>query len=195
MGASTPYEAFENFRTPLQTALSCVHRKAHMWALMGSNGYSPGKEHALAPNRGEPVDLPGQRRIKLISLFTYRIELAGRESDLWKVRTSAYRHALEDQAGQEIIAYHWHPSQGSVYNFPHLHIGTGIGASLGDVHKFHIPTGRVALEDVLRLVIREFGVEAQRPDWEQVLWETQTDHEAGRTWHGLGPLSPPPKDT
>jgi hypothetical protein len=26
---------------------------------------------------------------------------------------------------------------------PHLHIGTGVGASLGSVHKYHFPTGRV----------------------------------------------------
>lgn len=154
---------------------------AHLWAL-GSNGHAPGQTHAVVPNAGETVDLAGKRRLGLASQFYYRVEKAEGESGPWKVTTEAYQHALEDEDGREIIAYHWHPERGSAYNYPHLHIGTGIGASLGEIHKRHFPTGRVSLEDVLRLVIKEFGAEPARADWEEVLEETQATYEVRRTW-------------
>lgn len=192
MAGQTPYEAFDNFRGPLQKALSTINQEAHLWAL-GTNGYSPGQEHALVPNAGEVVELTTttSRRMGLSYLFTYRVERAEGERGPWKVRTTAYFHALEDETSQEIIAYHWHPRLGSNFSFPHLHIGTGIGAALGEVHKYHIPTGRVALEDVLRLAITEFGVTPQRADWEDVLSEGRAAYEAWRSWHGSGPGSGP----
>ena len=88
------------------------------------------------------------------------------------------------EAGREIVAYQWHPEQVSI-DFPQLHIGTGVGASLGSVHKYHFPTGRVSLEDVLRLAIREFQVEPVRAGCEEVLGETQAAYEAWRTWPRL----------
>jgi hypothetical protein len=190
LAGESPYEAFDNFRSPLQRAISCVNREAHLWAL-GSNGYAPGQTHALTPDAGEPVDLAGEPRFRLAFLFTYRIEKAEGEHGPWKVTTKAYFHALETEDGQEIIAYHWHPEQGSAYNFPHLHIGAGVGASLGDIHKYHFPTGRIALEDVLRLAIKEFGVVPWRSDWEEVLEQTQSIYEARRTWHGSIPAGAP----
>lgn len=189
MAGENPHEAFDNFRAPLQRALSCVNEEAHLWAL-GTNGYAPGQDHALVPDRGDPVRLAGRRQLRLVSLFAYRVEKAEGERGPWKVVTVAYSHALETRTGQEIIAYHWHPEQGSAYNFPHLHIGTGVGASLGEVHKYHFPTGRIALEDVLRLAVKEFGVEPQRADWEEILGETQAVYETWRTWHGSGPATP-----
>lgn len=181
MAGEDPYEAFTNFREPLQKALSCIKKEAHVWAL-NSNGYSPGQQHALVPNRGDPVKLSGARDISLTAFFAYRIENVEGEQGPWRAKTVAYFHALEDSRGQEIIAYHWHPAQGSPVNFPHLHIGRGIGADLGEIHKYHIPTGRIALEELVRLAINEFGVEAQRADWREVIDETQARFERGRTW-------------
>ena len=181
MAGETPHKAFNNFRGPLQRAISCVNSEAHLWAL-GSNGYAPGQTHAVIPDAGEVVRLAGRRSLRLTCQFSYRIEKAEGEHGPWKVTTEAYQHALEDEDGKEIIAYHWHPERGSAYNFPHLHIGTGVGASLGSIHKHHFPTGRVSLEDVLRLAIKEFGATPARADWEGVLEETQAIYEALRTW-------------
>ena len=189
MAGENPHEAFDNFRQPLQRALSCVNADAHLWALVGSNGYSPGQEHTLVPNRGEPVKLSSERNLSLMSSFVYRVVEAESERGPWKVQTTAYRHALEDGNALEIIAYHWHPSQGSAYNFPHLHIGTGIGASLSDVHKYHVPTGRIAFEDVLRFAIRDLDVQPVRDAWEEVFDETRGRFETWRTWSGSGPQS------
>lgn len=157
-----------------------------MWAL-GSNGYDPGREHLLLPDQGEPVKLAGPRSLGLLSRFEYRVVRAEGKRGPWKVQTTGYSHTLEDEAGQEIITYQWHPGGSSAINFPHLHIERGIGASLGEVHKYHIPTGRVSFEDVLKLAIREFKVEPQRDDWPEILHATQAAFEAWRTWGGSGP--------
>jgi hypothetical protein len=125
--------------------------------------------------RPSPLDCPLCRRYSVQrlseALFFYRVEETEGERGPWKVSTLAYYHSLGDEAGREIVAYQWHPEQVSI-DFPQLHIGTGVGASLGSVHKYHFPTGRGSLEDVLRLAIREFQVEPVRADWEEVLGET-----------------------
>jgi hypothetical protein len=154
---------------------------------LGSNGYGPGQEHALVSDAGEPVRLSTDQDLSLTYLFRYRIVRAEGERGPWRVTTAAYYHALEDGASREIIAYHWHPGQGSAFDFPHLHMGVGIGASLGEVHKHHIPTERIAFEDVLRFAVRDLGARPARDDWEEILDETQAAFEVWRTWHGSGP--------
>lgn len=80
--------------------------------------------------------------------------------------------------GSEVIAYHWHAASGGDVAFPHVHIG--IGATGGDTrmlagrfHKAHFPTGVIAIEDVIRLAITEFGARPRRPNWETVLDTTR----------------------
>lgn len=179
MAGRNPYEAFDNFRGPLQKAISCVNVSAHLWAF-GSDGHSPGGDHAMVPDLSRPVDLAGERPLKFRCLFAYRVEEAEGERGPWKVTTVAYYHTLEDGTGREIVAYHWHP--GTPPDFPHLHIGPGTGADIGGINKYHFPTGRVSLEGVLRLAIEEFGVTPARADWKTVLRSTEARYEAYRTW-------------
>mgnify|MGYP001271409931 FL=1 len=40
--------------------------------------------------------------------------------------------------------------------------------------KLHIPTGRVSIEAVIRMLITEFGVRPLREDWEKRLNETES---------------------
>lgn len=181
MAGDTPYEAFENFRKPLQRALSCVNRQAHLWAL-SSKGYEPEQDHALVPDAGEPVRLSSEQGLFISSFFAYRVIEAEGGRGPWKVETRAYFHALQGEEGQEIIAYHWHPGEQKAISFPHLHIERGIGADLGEVHKYHFPTGQISLEGVLDLAIREFSIEPQREDWQEVLHETQTAFEEWSSW-------------
>jgi hypothetical protein len=66
-----------------------------------------------------------------------------------------------------LSAYHWHPAGRSPIVLPHLHLG-------GDVARpkfttVHLPTGRIALEEVLRFAITELDVRPLRGDWATVL--------------------------
>jgi hypothetical protein len=82
---------------------------------------------------------------------------------------AGYYYALRELEGSEIVAYHWHPGRRSPIDFPHLHLGAGSGIGREELQKAHVPTGRVDLEDVLLMAIREFGVRPRREDWARIL--------------------------
>jgi hypothetical protein len=97
----------------------------------------------------------------------------------------SYMYTLEDEDGHEIIGYHWHPEGESDFRRPHLHLG--YGAEIGRVEledtKAHIPTGRVALEDFIELLIRAFRIEERRDDWGQILQASaETFRKYGKWW-------------
>jgi crotonobetainyl-CoA:carnitine CoA-transferase CaiB-like acyl-CoA transferase len=46
----------------------------------------------------------------------------------------------------------------------------------------HFPTGRVSVEEFLRLVIETFDVKTRRKDWQTVLQQTQAAFARWRTW-------------
>jgi hypothetical protein len=154
---------------------------------LSTDGYTPDLEHSLSPDKGEPVRLAGDNNLYISTILRYCVVQAEGERGPWKVETTAYYHALETQDAKEIVSFQWHPAQASTFTFPHLHLEAGIGANLGILEKTHIPTGRIALEDVLRFAILELGVEPQREGWAEILGETQGRFEEWRTWHGSGP--------
>jgi len=61
--------------------------------------------------------------------------------------------------------------------YPHFHLYEGAGIDEHGVQQAHCPTGRVAVEDVLRLVIEEFAIEPLREDWNEVLTQRQSPFE------------------
>ena len=190
MAGRTPAEAVQNFLGPLQQAISCVTKTV----LNVSGGYSPredGEPHTLVLGDGSPDRLGSNPPLFLTVALHYHIVEASGKRGPWKVSIAAYWYSLDDEQGQEILAFHWHPRGRSSVTSPHLHIGPGAGVQYPRLRGAHIPTGRVALEDVLRLAIRELGVEPLRRDWADVLDRTQRAFEQWRTWpapdHPLGP--------
>lgn len=142
-----------------------------MWAVVGTNGYSPGQTHALVPNLGHPVKLRGSIGLSLVTRTWYRVVRGEDDRSLWKVAPIAYSHRLETADEREIVSYHWHPGEESRIVHPHMHLGAGIGADLGMLDKTHIPTGEIRLEDLIRFAIQELGAEPQREEWPQILPE------------------------
>ncbi|MGH2367430.1 MAG: hypothetical protein ACRDI2_04460 [Chloroflexota bacterium] len=126
--------------------------------------------------------LKGAPRLTLRVMQRYRIMPYPDQPDEWKVSTAAYLYALETADGHEVLSYHWQPEEAGEVIYPHLHLGPA-GATGGLLHrKLHLPTGRIALEDVLRLAITQMGVEPARRDWAKVLDETQARFEVAQTW-------------
>ncbi len=97
------------------------------------------------------------------------------------MRSTYYAYEILDVEEAEILTYHWHPAGVSSVTRPHLHLSAKIGAvpaaTLGQapaqvrLSDMHILTGRVLLEDVVRLLITEFKVNSLRDDWNEVLAE------------------------
>jgi hypothetical protein len=124
---------------------------------------------------GPPARLRGERILLLNVTQHYRIVEAEGDRGPWKVQTAGYDYEVLNEDGSEFLIYHWHPDGISPEVRPHLHIG-------GAHRKTHIPTGRVAMEDVVRMCLRDLGTEPQRGDWAEVLEESQAAFETWRTW-------------
>jgi hypothetical protein len=166
----TSAEAVHRFIEPLQRALSCVTDAV----IHVSRGYFPRDEPHGAELSQNPAVLrtSGPNSIYLFVTTSYVIEHTdGREP--WRVRIAGHTFALDDSSYREILAYHWHPLGVSAVTTPHLHLGPGALLGRDDLMMAHLPTGAVALADVVRLAIMDFGVVPRRDDWAKVLQESR----------------------
>jgi hypothetical protein len=83
------------------------------------------------------------------------------------LRIAASRSTLFVQGtGREILAHHVH---GGPFGEGHYHIGQGAGDLIAPLHKLHLPAEHTDLSDLLRMLIRDFGLPPQRGDWERIL--------------------------
>ncbi|HEV2786686.1 MAG TPA: hypothetical protein VGV67_09885 [Solirubrobacteraceae bacterium] len=164
----------------MQLAISCVSPSV----LQVAGGYAPSAQpHALVLGDGDFQPLRGESKLSLSVGQQYRIVEADDARGPWKVQTVAYAYVLQAD-DQELIAFHWNPTGAGSVTRPHLHLGPAAGCAYPALARAHVPTGRIALEDVLRLAIEEFGVEPLRDDWSELLETTQSGYEEWRTWSG-----------
>jgi hypothetical protein len=167
----TPPEAREAFLAPLRRSLSCI-TDAQLFVAPKL----PGQVEALALSadpllvRSAPLG-----DIQFVLGHQYRII----EDDLygWRVSTAAYRYDLLDGSGKELIAWHWHPDGSSSMVKPHLHMSGGPVPK-----KAHVPTGRVTIESVLRLLLTDLEVSPRRTDFHDVLDVSEGPHLQYRSW-------------
>lgn len=80
-----------------------------------------------------------------------------------KVSTTSYVHTLaeDDQISQEFAGWHWHPANTPSMEIPHLHIGRRsdwIAHPVYSFPKLHMPTARVAFEEILLFAFRDLKV-------------------------------------
>ncbi len=163
----------------MQRVLSCVTDAR----LLVSRGKQPGDVEALALSE-DPLRLTSARigPVQFALGHQFRLVQDGRKS--WHVSTTAYRYHLLDESGGELIGWHWHPdSLGDLRlrGHPHLHVPAG---SID--RRVHVPTGRVSIESVLRLLLIDLGIPA-RPahvaDFARVLEECEAPFIQHRRWH------------
>jgi hypothetical protein len=181
LAGASPKQAVENFLRPLQRALSCVTAAV----IDRQGGYDLRVTYALTVNGGEPVRLARVNRPADIAIRIaqqYRIVHAEGDRGPLKVQTVAYMYTLEAADGREVFGYHWHPGSRSPFSFPHLHLEAGAMLGRPELLRAHLPTGRVSVEEFLRLVIDSFDVRARRRDWCAVLQQTQAAFSKWRTW-------------
>jgi hypothetical protein len=100
----------------------------------------------------------------------------------WKVRTAGYQYELL-RGADEFLRFEWHPDSRSHATFPDLHVGGAAcqdGASL--LSRTHLPTGRITLEQIVRLAIEELDVHPLRGDWQEILAASDEAFRQWRTW-------------
>ncbi len=166
MPAASPSEAAELHRANVARALSCVAR-SHV--VSGGAHLAPTQPRAIVLNDGDEVLLRASAPIGISVAEQFAlIETA----DGWSARVLAYFYVLA-QDRSEIMSYHWHPTGPSSVRTPHLHVGAEIRVGERWLPKIHIPTGPIALQDLLILAIEELGVEPIRDDWRLILDQTR----------------------
>lgn len=94
------------------------------------------------------------------------------DNDEYRCSTNAYHYTLSDEHHAEMVSWHWHPDTSPA---PHVHV-PALDSS------FHIPSGRVAFERVVRFLIEDIGVVPARDDWDEVLAEQEARHRKWRKW-------------
>jgi hypothetical protein len=171
LAGRSSYAAAKSFHDAIQLALSCVTRDVCVF-----RSHPQGYEILTFD---EEAKLSGPWTMAMA--IAYRaIEIQGNRGP-WKISTAKYRYELFAD-NKSIVAYDWHP--GRERDAPHLHVDCGIKSPYFH-HKVHLPTGRVSLEEVLRMAIEDLDVKPRRSDWDAVLRRTQARYEKFRTWPGL----------
>lgn len=126
----------------------------------------------------DPIRLIRDEPRPLALSLGQRFTVIKRDGD-FKVRTLAYAYRLSNDDSAELVSFHWHPPPLGLGPDvgPHLHVkGAGLSS-----HN-HIPTGRVSVESVLRMALRELHVRPLRDDWSAVLHEVEQPFLRRRTW-------------
>ena len=118
----------------------------------------------------------GKSRLSIALNQTYDIVPAEGERGQFKVSTRSYIYALYNKNG-EVVSFHYHPDQTPEVDFCHMHF-----RRTPEFKRVHFPTGRVAIEEVVAMVIRDFGVKPRRADYQQVLRSGLEKFRDWRTW-------------
>ncbi len=159
MQGSSPAEALNAYLSILHRVLSCVTREVLQVA-----SYQPADTpQSLFLNGFEQARLQSGQ-LPLALRIAQQFQLARLDdvprSERWRVTITEYHYAVEvpEPAGDEILAFHWHPERRVIadrrlVSWPHLHIGDGELRRMHLTHRKHIPTQRVAMEDVLEFII------------------------------------------
>jgi hypothetical protein len=183
--AREPREAGRRFLTSLGRVTECVTAQ-RLFVL--PEGYSqPGEISVVAFGpEGDPVRLSaksgGQSGLMLDVRHWYTV-VAAETPDAepgWRVTTLGYEYRVLDRREREILAYHWDPRTNRGPRYPHLHVSAEAtvyrdAETLERLHldRRHMPTGRVALESVVRLLIAEFGIAYRFRNWSSRLAGTE----------------------
>jgi hypothetical protein len=103
----------------------------------------------------------------------------------YRVKTEAYTYEIEDEKSHhELFAFHWEPTApNSKITIPHMHLGFALKDSgLRIDNKAHMPTGRVAIEDVVSFLMLELKVAPLDPKWGQIVQEKRAAFMANKSW-------------
>lgn len=181
MAGKNVKEAVNNYRNPLKEAVNCVTDPILLFSARG--GYEVEEEYSLTLREGDPVRLAGMGIAISISQYFRPVRDDRKDYGPFRVRTTAYYYTVEDVSGDEILAYHWHPdTPNSKTVHPHVQLEYGAKVGRPELAGSHIPTGRVTVEDFVRLLIELFGVLPRRPDWRDVLGHTKGRFDLYKSW-------------
>jgi hypothetical protein len=167
----SPHEALDNFLSPIQRAISCVSKDV----VRHAGDYELNTPCAIQVGKQGTIKLKGGKLYLTVQL-NYEIINDPDEQGGYKINTTAYSYSIRDRHENEILRYDWHPHIEQI-PYPHVHMEDST------LKKHHLPTSRIALEQVLRLIITQFDVKPKRKDWSAVLTRGLRAFEDHCSWH------------
>jgi hypothetical protein len=173
-----PKEAVENYASPIRETLACVTD-----AILGYRGgvYVSPKNHTLC-FVSAPVGRLFGTGLSLFFSQNYSVCQSSSGDQEWKVRTEGYIYRIDNESGNEMISFHWHPSP-DLLKYPHLHLKrTGSGVNRAELEEGHIPTGRVSVEAIVLFLERDLGVKPKGDDWRARVENNMEVFERYRSW-------------
>jgi len=189
MPGRTESEAADAYRDPIATALACIADGSRFQF----RRYVPIAQQTSGPiqftlDNANEVHLGGEQNVKLhVSQHVVFVDSDDPKKPL-RMSTRGYMYLLATD--RVMINWHWHPKTSASRNVdpsirPHVHtthleIDTGKQSKIA---RLHVPTGRVAIEQVVRYAIEELGVKALNDDWNKLITESEALHIRHRGWH------------
>ncbi|HLH24397.1 MAG TPA: hypothetical protein VFB73_15565 [Chloroflexota bacterium] len=187
MPGRTPRAAVEAFSTPLRESLACILPPT---VQLRAHGARLGESCLLALlGQRDPVRLPGPLKIGLFITHEYEVIEVGSGDERYRVHSRGYHYELSAEDGRTLVCYDWHPDGqvGDPVRWPHVHLRS-YTAPINLSHG-HWPSGRVSLESVIRVAIRDLQVPPLREDWEALLDKHEQAFADNASWGGPRPRS------
>jgi len=174
--SKTARKAVKAYIDPLQKSVAIVCE-----GVLRANNYDQLQTTSIV-TLPEAARLNGRPDLYLSFEQQYRI-IEDPKNGPYRVTTRYYSYAIETQDAEEVVGYHWHPDGQSPVRFPHLHLGRAAQIGMPEINrKAHFPTGRVAFEDIVELLVGTFGVRPRRNPWQAVIAATRAAFARQKSW-------------
>jgi hypothetical protein len=130
---------------------------------------------------------------RLFLYIEHTYVVVGDEWGTARVRTLNYIYAVFDAGQQRLFGWHYHPegrAEQPVLH-PHLHVYIDAPAAGQRLPRLHLPTSRVAVEDVVTFLVEGLGAAPRaqyaaltrgEPRWRGLLRESRQSFVRERSW-------------
>jgi hypothetical protein len=166
----------------MRESLACLLPPRYFLQARGAKPEGGPYPLVLVGSGGEPIPLGGPHAVGIFLSHQYAVVPVGTAGGSWRVHSRDNIYELTIAEGRTLLRYDWHPDsdiEGGVL-YPHLHLRCHVEPV--NLTHAHLPTGRVALEAVIRFALRDLEVPPQRSDWADVLDRNEQAFIAARTW-------------
>ena len=184
MKGRNPQEAVSNFKDVLEKALGCI--TFERLTVTRVKRYELDEVYSISLKRMSAVPLAGAL---LTIIAGQRVRVIHDPIGGFRVRTVSYTYEFQtnESAPKEFLLFHWTPEdERAAVRFPHMHIGPALTERQlvirpGNLHRAHIPTGRISIEKIIWMTIKEFGANPTHGHLEKVLKKSEEEFEKTRT--------------
>ncbi len=180
MFGRTSQEAARDFLAPLSAVVRCVTDQG----FIARQSRQPEQARTARFQDSFAIfDRRNGQALKLELRHRFVVRQVDRNRGLWTASTREYAYRVSDERDDLLAEWHWHPMtqiSDDDAPWPHLH-AYGVRDAL-TLHKLHLPTGRVALEAVVRFLILDLDVVPRRDDWRAILDRHEEQFRQTRTW-------------